>query len=98
MLLNHVKVTPEHLSSQENTDAILPGKLTVIYLQNTLAVFLCIIHFLRKEKLAYAHSSKVVLASPKLDAGSKRSVQAIQQHFAFAVTKDPFCLSVFSTA
>lgn len=63
MLLNHVRVTHEHLSSQDNTDAIPPGKLTSIYLQNTVAVFLCIIPFLRKEKLAYTHSSKVVLAS-----------------------------------
>jgi len=48
--------------------------------------------------LAYTYSSKGVLASPKLYAGSKRSVQATQWHFAFAVTKDPFCLSVFNTA
>lgn len=98
MLLNHIRATPEHLSSQENTDAIPPGKLTSIYLQNTVAVFLCIIPFLRKEKLAYTHSRKVVPASPKLHAGSKKSVQAIQQHFAFAITKDLFCLSVFNTA
>ena len=98
MLLNHIRVTHERLSSQENTDAIPPGKLTSIYLQNTVAVFLCIVPFLRKEKLAYTHSGKVVLASPKLYAGSKRSVQAIQRHFAFAITKDPFCLSVFNTA
>lgn len=98
MLLNHVRVTPEHLSSQENTDAIPPGKLIPIYLQNTVAVFLCTIPFLRKEKLAYTHSRKVVLVSPKLHAGSKRPVQAIQRHFAFAITKDPFCLSVFNTA
>ena len=48
MLLNHVRVTFEHLTSQKNTNATPSGKLTSIYLQNPVAVFLCIIPFLRK--------------------------------------------------
>lgn len=98
MLLNHVRVTHEHLSSQDNTDAIPPGKLTSIYLQNTVGSLPLYHSFPQKREVSLYTQQQSGPCIPKLRAGSKRSVQVTQWHFTFAITKDPFCLSVLNTA
>lgn len=63
MLLNNLRVAPEHLSNHGNTDAIPKGKLRSIYLQNTVVV--CIIPFLRREMLDYPYRQQSGPCIPK---------------------------------
>ena len=63
MLLNNIRVAQEHLSNRGNADATPEGKLTSIYLQNTVAV--CIIPSLRKEMLDYPHRQRSGPCIPK---------------------------------
>lgn len=63
MLLNNLRVAPEHLSNHGNTDAIPKGKLRSIYLQNTVVV--CIIPFFRREMLDYPHRHQSGPCIPK---------------------------------
>lgn len=74
MLLNNLRVTPEHLSNHENTDVIPKGKLTPIYLQNTVAFY--IIPFLRKEMLDYPHRQQ----SPCIPKAAWRIQKIISSH------------------
>lgn len=94
--LNNLLVAQEHCSNHWNTDTIPKAKLRSIYLQNTVADY--IIPFFRKEMLNYSHRQQNGLASPKLHEWSRRLVQTITWHFAFGITKDTFCPSVFNTA